>query len=175
MSHVSRLSPVLRTALLGTSAAIALPAPAEPSNTSMLPAVHRFATDADALFDTVTRGIAAARSLIADPKPYRGLDTARLQGMVDAVAVIAESDTAALAGITLPAEAYDMLRECIRAERARCATRGEAWAISETIVRRAGPEMFAFSEARRRLAASTRVDPPGHLAFVGPDAVGSEA
>lgn len=150
MSHVSRLSPVLRTALLGTSAAIALPAPAEPSNPAA-PAVHRFATDADALFDTLTRGIAAARSLIADPKPYRGLDTDRLQGMVDAVAVIAEAEAADLAGITLPAEAYEMLRECIRAERARCARRGEGWAILEIVSQRAGQVMFAFSESWRQM------------------------
>lgn len=150
MSHLSAVSPHLRGALLGTTAAIPIRLPNNviADTTAPTPA-YQFVADADELAETMARGVAAARALIADPKPYR-LDTVRLQGMVDAITAIAEASAADPSAVTMPAETYAMLRECIRAERARCAKRGEAWAILETVEQRAAQVMFAFSEGLRR-------------------------
>lgn len=165
MSHVSRLSPALATALLGTTAAIRLPDLTGPSNPTTAQAqapLHRFTADADALAETLSRGLAAARALIADPRPYR-INTDTLQGMVDALTVIAEADAVDPSHVVMPADAFDMLHECIRAERARCAKRGEAWAVAETVAAKAAQVMFAFSEARRRLASGQTVNVGGYI------------
>jgi hypothetical protein len=162
MSLVSRS---LSNALLGTTALVRVPPPVQPRNTSTgapHTPVHSFAADPDELRDLLTRGVEAARSLVDDPRPYR-FDTDALDRMAKAIEVIAELDAVDPSRIAIPAETYDMMRECIRAERARCAKRGEGWAILELVAEQAPQVMFAFSEARRRLASGQTANVGGHV------------
>lgn len=173
MSHVHRLSPFLSHALLRTTAAIPLPQPERPAQTAANLAagpdepghvpdrpgvpVQTFAADLDDLNASIERGLTAARALIADPRPYK-VDTDELSRMVEAVEVIAKSGDAH--NVTIPADAYALLAECVRADRARAFKKGVAWAVAEVVADRAGKVMFAFSEARRR-------DPEGMFDFPG--------
>ena len=171
MSLARRLTPNLMGALLGSTAIVQLPPPERPAHTNANLAakpgepghvpdradvaqeqgapVYRFAADADDLATQLDRGLTAARSLIADPRPYK-IDTAALERMVSAIEVIAANPNAM--DVTIPAASFEMLAECIRADRARACKRGAAWAVAETVAERAGKVMFAFSEARRREA-----------------------
>jgi hypothetical protein len=163
MSHVHRLSPFLAAALLGTTAAVPLPQPERPAQTTANLAanptepghvperadvpVQTFAANLDDLNASIERGLTAARALIADPRPYK-IDADELSRMVSAVEAIASAPDAM--NIAIPADAFALLAECVRADRSRAFRKGAAWAVAEVVSDRAAKVMFAFSEARRQ-------------------------